>query len=1231
MKPVEIEFLMKDRLTPGLGKAGKSIDELVAKASLTQDELEAVNLRMQDLRNIIALLDAQMEQLRLAGANASPDLDQSANIARIEALQTKIRELEAQLVQLKGVAEKTTVVPEGMPQAGQKFNSLHMSIQQLAREMPTLAMGPQIFFMAISNNLPIFADAVSSARKEYEALVAAGQKATPVWKQMLKSLLSWQTAMVAGVMLLTMYGSEIVNWTKNLFTAKNRLEEFNISAQEMVDIEKNARAEMLKTRFEIDSVISSLREFKGSKEQEKAMVEQLNSKYGESFGYYQTTAEWYDVLTAKGAAYTQMLFLQHKQQSLVNKAIEADEEVAKLEAQKPEEAESAMGWFKKAMIYNAQAQSARYGNTSYNAEAIIAEENRKNYDILMENLKARRDGFLEESGKLSQQMAELAESMNLGNHLKPQTGKDTTEEDRLKALTELGKEMADLRRKNDEGEVNAMQEGTQKKLAQIELEYKQQKEAIDTKAAELKELNGQAGLSPELTGEQQQEIDRANSQNEKERLQKVTEVYQAEFDAMREHLKEYGNFQQQKLAIAQEYAEKIQSASSEGEKMSLTVERDSKLAGIEAQELKANMDWGTVFGEFGGMFAEVIRPVLADAKAYMQTDEFKNADQASQESLVAAVQQMQEALGGMDKVSFRQLGNEVKDYQNAMQQLKAAQAEYAGTYATLVAAQQEYTRAMAEGSEEERQAAQQALENAQMQADAATQNINTLQSNATAAQQAVNNTATQLKASMDNVRSGLQQIASGSLTGAYDGLITLGKGAAAIGGKVGDAFGKLAESMENVPIIGWIVSIIDLFKDGISIVIEGLLDAVFNAVSGILSDILSGDLFVVIAESLLEGISKIFDALTFGAFSGWVGNGESDKNLQSDMELLAKSNDNLRQSIDNLAGRMEDAAVSEAKEIYEQQKKLADEQAANTQQMMQRSGAAYSNGFLGMGGEHSSNYEIDNAMTAADWERISRIVGRSITSANDFWSLSSEEMAMVADNASDLYTKIQQAASSGHEDAGQYMDDYIAYYKELDELQDAYLEKLTGTSFDSMRDSFKSTLLNMDADAETFSQNFSDMMLDAMVESMMNDKYDQRLRQWYESFAEAMSDGEMSEREKEALQAEYDAIVEDALDERNALASAVGKEDSTGVSQSAKQGGFAAMTQDQGTKLEGMFTSGLQHWSGMHTIMESVSDKMSSAENHLARIAENTGTSASHLGEIKEEIRKIIRDGLKMK
>ena len=123
----------------------------------------------------------------------------------------------------------------------------------------------------------------------------------------------------------------------------------------------------------------------------------------------------------------------------------------------------------------------------------------------------------------------------------------------------------------------------------------------------------------------------------------------------------------------------------------------------------------------------------------------------------------------------------------------------------------------------------------------------------------------------------------------------------------------------------------------------------------------------------------------------------------------------------------------------------------------------------------------------------------------------------------------------------------------------------------------------------------------------------------------------MTDREAEALRAGYNSIVEDALEERNALLDTLGIDPTEGTEQSAKAGGFAAMTQDQGTKLEGLFTSGLQHWSGMDEKMESVVDKMNTAEGHLARIEENTGASASHLGEIKEEIRKIIRDGLKCK
>jgi hypothetical protein len=130
---------------------------------------------------------------------------------------------------------------------------------------------------------------------------------------------------------------------------------------------------------------------------------------------------------------------------------------------------------------------------------------------------------------------------------------------------------------------------------------------------------------------------------------------------------------------------------------------------------------------------------------------------------------------------------------------------------------------------------------------------------------------------MENVRDGLQQIASGSISGAYNGLITLGKGAKEVDGKLGEAFGKVSETLEDVPVVGWIVSIIDLFKDGLSVVIGGLLDAVFNAVSGILDDVLSGDLFVTIGKSLLSGVGKIFDALTWGGFSSWTTSSNAKK------------------------------------------------------------------------------------------------------------------------------------------------------------------------------------------------------------------------------------------------------------------------------------------------------------------------------------------------------------------
>ena len=449
-KPVEIEFLMKDNLTPGMDKAGR----------------EAL-----ELRNTVSLLEAELERLRLAGETASPNLDQSANIAQIHALEKQLEELRGKLKQLQEESESVQVTPPDIPNAQRQFNGLHNSIQQMAREMPSLAMGPQMFFLAISNNLPIFTDELARARKEYDELQKSGKKGTPVWKQVLSSLFSWQTALTTGIMLLVMYGDEIWEWTKDLFSAKKGVDEFNISLKEMTEIEKSGRAQMVRTRFELKSVIDEIKNFTGSKEQEKAKVEELNRKYGESFGYYKTLSEWYDTLIQKSEDYVQVLLHQANVQSLVNKAAEADEEVNKTKAQNPDEVEGAHGGFFRFM---AKMGAHRVGLTPQEMDEEVDKENEANKNAKIKEAEAKREAYLAKAREEAKKAAEAAKKGNIGGHIDPkQPGTDQKSEAKQRLATErrLAQDLAALQAENRKEEIDRMQAGTEKKLAQIEYDY----------------------------------------------------------------------------------------------------------------------------------------------------------------------------------------------------------------------------------------------------------------------------------------------------------------------------------------------------------------------------------------------------------------------------------------------------------------------------------------------------------------------------------------------------------------------------------------------------------------------------------------------------------------------------------------------------------------------------------------------------------------------------------------
>lgn len=1203
-KPVEVEFLMKDKLTPGMNKA----------------EREAL-----ELRNTVRLLEAELERLRLAGETAAPNLDQSANIAQIHALEKQLEELRGKLKLLQEESESVQVTPADMPNAQRQLGGLHNSIQQMAREMPSLAMGPQMFFLAISNNLPIFTDELARARKEYDELQKSGKKGTPVWKQVLSSLFSWQTAMTTGIMLLVMYGDEIWDWTKNLFSAKKGVDEFNISLKEMTEIEKDGRARMVRTRFELKSVIDEIKNFTGSKEQEKAKVEELNRKYGESFGYYKTLSEWYDTIIQKSDDYVQSLFLQAKVQNLVKKASEVDEKIAEAEAKDESEFDTWWGYGGKVDRFFSSDQSYKQNN---NGRWKKKEE--------IDRLKTEYNGYILAAENLTKERLKLEQKSGIGGHIDPnQSGKNPEAEAKQRLATErrLAQDLAALQAENRKEEIDRMQDGTDKKLAQIEYDYNARKEEINRQEASWKRENKEAGLSTGdngLTREQQDALEKARASNTASRKKAEADVYREEAEAMRDYLKEYGTFQQQKLAIAEEYAEKIRKAQSQGERLTLEKQRDAAVHKVDMEALTQKIDWGAAFGDLTGLLADQMKNLLGELKQYVKTDEFKKTGAADQQVVYDAIERIQSMLpGGNGTLDFARLQTQMHALGDAVTRVQNAELQQEAAFARLKAAQTDYNKALESGKQAEIERTKIALQTAQSSSASADEEYLNATSEMKALAGEVKSASRDTVDGLNMVSDGLHGFASGTLQGSFEGIQNMLTGLSKlnIGGKVGDAISQMSETLSSAGVIGQIISailsILDLLKDGIGPIISSLIDTIFNAITGILDNILSGDLFKQIGGSLVKGIGGLLNTVSFGGFNKLFGIGGNAREVQAAIDRLTDRNEKLQTSIEDLTDTIKASKGTKSVEAYRDAYKYQKETNANYLQIAQEQ-ARYS------GSHHSWNYYW-GGFNQAQIDKLSGQIGRQWD--GNLWSLSPEEMKALRSNV-DMWTQIQNTGKGGYgERLTDKLDDYIAQAGKLEELTDQLYEGLTGISFDGMYSSFIDNLMNMKYGAKDAAEDISEYFMRAMLSNKIGEMYSEKLKGWWEKFGKAMEDNELTEAERNALTEEYMKYVDEALALRDNLAAATGydKTEADGTSQSAKAGGFTAMTQDQGTKLEGMFTSGLQHWSSMDDRLESVVEKMDTAEGHLARIAENTGVSAGHLGELKEVIKKMIRDGLKVK
>lgn len=1035
------------------------------------------------------------------------------------------------------------------------WNGLNMSIQQIGRELPSLAVSWNTFFLAISNNLPILADEIKRAKEQYNALKSSGEKAVPVWKQVVSSIFSWQSALTVGITLLTLYGDKLVDWVGSLFTVKKALSE---TYQSLEDYQK-------KVSETSGTVISTLERLsQGWKQlgsdidaQKKFILENKDAidsmgvsvnDAAEAERLFNTNKDTFIMgllQRAKAAAAMELAAEEYKK--AVQKMMEAEAMPDKV-THKYSTATNVIDLFKgstwQTVEYDnpdklkAQEQADDFiksGTELVMKFAQFSEEERKTLESIgMKTTQTMIDGSIEAieaAISLKQQALKKvtdpkeykrieAEIKAEQAKLKAITGeKDTDKEaDKLRKQQEkLAEDLLSLSRKNQQEEINLMKDGTEKKLAQIDLDYQKELDAIKKQKAEWEKAQG-----GKLTEEQTSLLGERASNNAKGREEAISDVNKEELEAMNRYLKEYGTFQQKKEAIAKEYNEKIAKATTEGDKKILQKEMEEVLSSVDMDKLKQEINWELIFSDLSKVSKNSLEQVKQQLKTFKNSDEYKNMAVDQKKVIDEALNNIQSTI--IDK------GGLLGDLPEQLDALRIAQEE-------LKQAQDEYNKALKTGTDAEKEAALKKKNNAEKKVQNAETNVAKSVDKTKQNLIALAGTITQLGSSSEMSLSQIGNLASALVD-------TFSEAGSKIGGIVGAAF-SLLDGIE---------------KQGFDGFVKNIFSSVFRA-----------------AES-------VWDTITFGAFSKITGFGDSDKTLEQDIEYLTQSNQDLKNSLDNLSEKMDKASVTDASGIYEVQRENILKQEANTQEAMQRSAAAYRKGLFG---SHSTNKKIDEGMSASEWKRVSDIVGKSVSNAGQFFQLSSEQMAKLAEEDTSLYSKIKNLADDGYKNAAQYMDEYITYYKQLEELENAYNEKLTSTSFDNVRNDFKNALLDMESDAEDFANDFEKMMQNAIVESLMTKKYDKLIQDWYGEFAKAMeSGGTIDESEQKNLQNKWNSIVNQALAERDSLKSVMGWETETDSVREASQKTGITASQDSVDKIDGMVTTMMGH---TYSINEGVS------------------------------------------
>jgi hypothetical protein len=1180
MEPVRLEILLDDKTLKGMRSVEGNLSGigLYAKQVIAQLEQELLELQKQ-YRNAMA-----------AGTNTD------AQMADIQALQGVVRQLKTELQDLEAVKRKTNSTPvagqqvtASMEDITKKTNNLRLQFQQIARELPSLAMGPQMFILAISNNLPMLTDAIRDVRQQNELLMRSGQKGVPVWKQLAGSLFSWQTALVAAISLGIVYGKDLWEWVKNIGKANKELTAAQKAAEDLNAASRKAVSFKADEISRLRILYSATQDVTRSERERNKAADELQKIYPRYFANLTNeailagnAASAYNSLTqaliraGQAKASEDIIADYTKQDWQLQRAMNADTNWTNRNREEYREAKKRQAEYNKWVRENTARQGSnlvKWGLGMYYDSTedgkLIAEFERRTAE-LEKNAKKRAD--------IQKNIESAAKSVNVTDYITGGGGEKETK-DTGKSARDYQDELADARiraqHKLEAARISVMREGVRKRQALARQELDESLAQIDKEERDtLKKMDeAEKKRGVKSTPEERQAVkDNASQQRLVAYQQYAKEFYTADKEWQEKDLqswidynKEYGTYQQKRLAIMREYTLKSSKESLNGnDKRMLARQRDEALSELDFNELKDTINWDVVFGNLDKVAKKELQKVKRQIVSFRNSPEFKKSATPEQ------MQVIEEAIGKIDSEViekgglFGNLTESIREYSEAVDELTAAQRDY-----------DEAVRQYGADSAE---------------AEAARKKRNK-------AEAGERNAGNNLEASKDK--------AVRNITAVADAMNTLGEAdmsLSSFGSAVGSLVDTLSASGSKIGgIIAAILAILDqIGQKGLEGFVGNILESVMHAAGGLWDSI--GRLFGV------KGLGGIFKGADYSGYNEMVDQYNRLNEIWD--ELIDKKKEYIETSYGAEAQKVGEEALALQRTAIDSYRILGKERL--------NSGAST--------GSHSIGVRQRKWMSSQDWAAAGAALGEDFYRygigegrMTGLFDLSVEQLEKLKSEAPTFWAKLD-------DDVRNYLDKIIEGSEKLGDIQAQIKEQLTQMSFDSMRDAFYDTLLDMESGAEDFSEDFSEYLQKAILKTSLSKVYDKRLQEWYDKFANYNKEGGIDTGEYKDLQQEWNDIVKDALEERDSLKDIFGWTSSSSSSQSGRAGTVTSMTEETAGRLEGIGNATLDH---VISIDNNLTRHLEGMATSLGKIAGNS-EYLRHLETINENIAE-LRRGVKLK